>query len=255
MPVVTRRAARRVRKSASPAPVTPKRRRRVARRSASPSPVRKARPARRIRGKVVRKLFRSPPNTASRSRRRAIGIARMARRGANARRARAGPGARAMQALFKMPKGFLRRARKPRKACKKGHKRVGRVCKPKSHIPAVGSKAQVWKGLAKHTSGGLKKKDILRLTLTRAGKKVHRYVSAKKHQRGKSLRRKAGNTKALAAWRMAVRRAAGGKIPRKGTDAYKRAKALYAALMAGKRQSLSPVRARSPRRAPRRRTA
>lgn len=45
-------------------------------------------------------------------------------------------------------------------------------------IPAVGSKAQVWHGTAKHTSGGLTKKDLMK---TRKG----RIVSKKKHAAGK----------------------------------------------------------------------
>uniref|UniRef100_A0A6C0D7Z6 Uncharacterized protein n=1 Tax=viral metagenome TaxID=1070528 RepID=A0A6C0D7Z6_9ZZZZ len=45
-------------------------------------------------------------------------------------------------------------------------------------IPAVGSKAQVWHGTAKHTSGGLVKKDLMK---TRKG----RIVSKKKHAAGK----------------------------------------------------------------------
>ena len=45
-------------------------------------------------------------------------------------------------------------------------------------IPAVGSKAQVWHGTAKHTSGGLTKRDLMK---TRKG----RIVSKKKHAAGK----------------------------------------------------------------------
>ncbi len=44
-------------------------------------------------------------------------------------------------------------------------------------ISAIGSKAQVWHGTADHTSGGLKKKDLMR---TRAG----RIVSKRKHSAG-----------------------------------------------------------------------
>ena len=43
---------------------------------------------------------------------------------------------------------------------------------------AVGSKSQVWHGTAKHTSGGLTKKDLMK---TRKG----RIVSKKKHAAGK----------------------------------------------------------------------
>jgi hypothetical protein len=46
-----------------------------------------------------------------------------------------------------------------------------------SHIPAVGSKAQVFHGTAKHTSGGLTKKDLM--------KHKGRIISRKKHAAGK----------------------------------------------------------------------
>lgn len=45
-------------------------------------------------------------------------------------------------------------------------------------IPAVGTKAQVWHGTAKHTSGGLVKRDLMK---TKKG----RIVSRKKHAAGK----------------------------------------------------------------------
>ena len=45
-------------------------------------------------------------------------------------------------------------------------------------IPAVGTKAQVFHGTAKHTSGGLKKSDLMK---TKKG----RIVSKKKHALGK----------------------------------------------------------------------
>lgn len=45
-------------------------------------------------------------------------------------------------------------------------------------MPAVGTKAQVYHGTAKHTSGGLVKKDLM---LTKKG----RIVSRKKHAAGK----------------------------------------------------------------------
>jgi hypothetical protein len=46
-----------------------------------------------------------------------------------------------------------------------------------SHIPAVGSKAQVFHGTAKHTPGGLVKKDLM--------KHHGRIISRKKHAAGK----------------------------------------------------------------------
>ena len=45
-------------------------------------------------------------------------------------------------------------------------------------IPAVGKKAQVWHGTARHTSGGLTKKDLMK---TKNG----RIVSRRKHAAGK----------------------------------------------------------------------
>lgn len=47
----------------------------------------------------------------------------------------------------------------------------------KAKMPAVGSKAQVWHMTAKHTSGGLTKKDLM--------KHKGRIVSKKKHALGK----------------------------------------------------------------------
>jgi len=47
----------------------------------------------------------------------------------------------------------------------------------KMKMPAVGSKAQVWHGSAKHTSGGLTRKDLM--------KHKGRIVSKKKHALGK----------------------------------------------------------------------
>jgi hypothetical protein len=47
-----------------------------------------------------------------------------------------------------------------------------------ARIPAKGTKAQVWHGTARHTSGGLTKKDLMK---TKKG----RIVSRKKHAAGK----------------------------------------------------------------------
>ena len=44
-------------------------------------------------------------------------------------------------------------------------------------VPAVGSKAQVWHGTARHTSGGLTKKDLM--------KHKGRIISKRKHALGK----------------------------------------------------------------------
>ena len=54
----------------------------------------------------------------------------------------------------------------------------GKGTRKASKMPAVGTKAQVFHGTAKHTSGGLKKKDLMK---TRKG----RIVSRTKHALGK----------------------------------------------------------------------
>ena len=64
----------------------------------------------------------------------------------------------------------------------------GRSTRKAGRIPAVGTKAQVFHGTAKHTSGGLTRKDLMK---TKKG----RIVSRKKHAAGKralSRLRKAG---------------------------------------------------------------
>jgi hypothetical protein len=55
--------------------------------------------------------------------------------------------------------------------------RRGGATRRAAKMPAVGSKAQVWHGSAKHTSGGLTKKDLM--------KHKGRIVSRKKHALGK----------------------------------------------------------------------
>ena len=64
--------------------------------------------------------------------------------------------------------GGKRRTRKNRNAAMEGG----------AKIPAVGTKAQVWHGNAKHTSGGLTKSNLMK---TKKG----RIVSRKKHAAGK----------------------------------------------------------------------
>ncbi len=65
-----------------------------------------------------------------------------------------------------------------RKAERKSRKQEGGA-----KIPAVGSKAAVFHGTAKHTSGGLTKKDLMK---TKRG----RIVSRKKHAAGQKAIRK-----------------------------------------------------------------
>lgn len=63
--------------------------------------------------------------------------------------------------------------RRSRKSCRKNNMMMGGA-----KIPAVGSKAEVYHGSAKHTSGGLTRKDLMK---TKRG----RIVSRKKHAAGK----------------------------------------------------------------------
>ena len=62
---------------------------------------------------------------------------------------------------------------------KNRNNRVNRVNRVNggANVPAVGSKVQVWNGTAKHTSGGLRKGDLM--------KNKGRIVSKKKHAAGK----------------------------------------------------------------------
>jgi len=151
---------------------------------------------------------------------RAIRIGRKVRR--MYRAAAAGPRRTAMRKLFRTIKGRVIRPRK---------------------LKATGSKAQVWKGRALHTSGGLTKNDILRLSIVRGGKRVHRYVSKRKHALGKA--RKGPASHALLVWRRALKVVTGGVVPRKGTDAYRKAKALYAQLLNRRSAGLSVKKSRS----------
>jgi hypothetical protein len=97
-----------------------------------------------------------------------------------------------------------------------------------SAVKSVGSKAEVYKGLAKHTSGGLVKKDIVRVALKRKGELVgYRYKS-----RAKSMAMKKRKVPVQGrVWRMALKQVTGGAIPRKGTQAYRMAKALMRQLL------------------------
>jgi hypothetical protein len=105
----------------------------------------------------------------------------------------------------------------------------------------VGTKAQVYKGVAHHTKTGLKKKDIVRVKVgMRAGKVLYRYKSARKHRLGK--RGKTGNVRALRAWRMALRQVTGGRIPKKGTADYAAAKEVYLRLLQGARIPLGSLK-------------
>lgn len=78
-------------------------------------------------------------------------------------------------------------SRAPKKAKKATTKKKTMKKKTTSKIPAVGSKAQVWHGTAKHTSGGLYKKDLLK-------NKRGRIVSKRKVAAGRKLYSKHKNT-------------------------------------------------------------
>jgi hypothetical protein len=69
--------------------------------------------------------------------------------------------------------GMMRRSRKQ----SGGAKKVAKKTRKAGKTPAVGSKAQVFHGSAKHTSGGLTKSDLM--------KHKGRIVSRKKHALGK----------------------------------------------------------------------
>jgi hypothetical protein len=140
-------------------------------------------------------------------------------------------------------------AKKARRHRRKGHKKAHKAGKVHK-IRAVGSKASVYKGHAKHTSGGLTKKDILRLTIRRGGKKVgYRYVSKRKHAAGQKLQRKLkasgkSTRRFLRLWRLAIRRVTGGRIPKKGTAEYAKVKALYKGLLARGGSKETPMKVR-----------
>lgn len=131
------------------------------------------------------------------------------------------------------------KARIAAKAKATRHKhRVGRVRRARaghaSAVLKVGTKAQVYKGLAHHTKSGLKKGDIVKVKVgVRNGKAVYRYKSAKKHAAGRAG--KTGNLRALRAWRTALRQVTGGRIPKKGTADYAAAKKVYLQLLQGAR--------------------
>jgi hypothetical protein len=71
---------------------------------------------------------------------------------------------------------MMRRSRKQSGGAKKAAKKTRKASKA-GKTPAVGSKAQVFHGSAKHTSGGLTKSDLM--------KHKGRIVSRKKHALGK----------------------------------------------------------------------
>lgn len=69
----------------------------------------------------------------------------------------------------------------------------------------VGTKVQVWRGKARKTSGGLYKKDIVRVKVTVGDKKVWRYKSKKQKKKGKQ--KYAKSQKSRSKWTMALQKA------------------------------------------------
>jgi len=135
--------------------------------------------------------------------------------------------ARAAAAEARRRRAAARKASKARRAGVRAARKAAKAAKPLK-IKAVGTKAEVYKGLAKHTSGGLKQKDIVRKAVGRRGTKtVYRYMSKKKAAAGKAR----GLPKALMAWRSALRRVGAKGVPKKGTSAYRAAKVEYAKIM------------------------
>jgi hypothetical protein len=83
---------------------------------------------------------------------------------------------------MKMPNTMTMQGGRRRRGKKSGTRRQGggQMKMPNMHggaMPAVGSKAQVWHGSARHTSGGLTKKDLM--------KHKGRIISKRKHALGK----------------------------------------------------------------------
>jgi hypothetical protein len=153
-------------------------------------------------------------------------VARAAAAEARRRRAEARKVSKARRVARRGAAKAARAGRKIVRAARKGLKRYSAL--HKSGVKAVGSKSEVFKGLAKHTAGGLKKKDIVRKVVGRRGKKtVYRYMSKKKASAGK----RRGLPKALKAWRSALRRVGAKGVPKKGTAAYAAAKAEFAKIM------------------------
>lgn len=180
---------------------------------------------------------------AGSSTRRHFGVARHARRGA--RKAGAVRAVSAARRLFKSASVQQRKLSAARRRARRGARKVAkhaaaaarkRIAANKATVvKAVGTKSEVYKGLARHTSGGLKACDIVRKTIRRGGKVVHRYASKKKAVAGKAR----GLPTALRMWRSALKKAGARGVPRKGTSAYKRAKSIYMAMKADQSRSHS----------------
>ena len=98
------------------------------------------------------------------------------RRRSRRTRRKQGGGASASTQSVPMMKGG-RRSRRSRRKQRGGQSTLSVPMMKGGAKPAVGSKAQVWHGSARHTSGGLTKKDLM--------KHKGRIISRKKHALGK----------------------------------------------------------------------
>lgn len=186
----------------------------------------------------------------SATRRRHFGVARRARR--DARKAGAARAVSAARRLFKSVSVQRRKLSAARRDARRGARKAAAARKAvlgaarkaglkrysamhKTVVKAVGTKSEVYKGLARHTAGGLRKSDITRKTIRRGRKVVHRYVSKKKAEAGKAR----GLPSALKMWRAALKKAGAKGVPKKGTSAYKRAKSIYRKMQSDSSRSSS----------------
>ena len=102
------------------------------------------------------------------------------------------------------------------------------------HHKVVGARAQVYKGHAKHTKGGLTKSGITKISVGKGKNKHNRYVSTKKRSLAK-------RNSALTAWVKAAKsegylqKGNFKPLPKKGTAAYNRI--AQKAHLSGKRSS------------------
>lgn len=103
------------------------------------------------------------------------GRRRRGRKGSRRTRRKQNGGQMSTQSVPKMMGGRRRRSRRRQSG---GQPTVPPMPKMAGGaVPAVGSKAQVWHGTARHTSGGLMKKDLM--------KHKGRIISKRKHALGK----------------------------------------------------------------------
>jgi hypothetical protein len=108
------------------------------------------------------------------------GRRRRGRKGSRRTRRKQYGGQMSTQSVPKMMGGRRRRSRRRQSGGQMATMTMPKMVMPKmtgGAMPAVGSKAQVWHGTARHTSGGLTKKDLM--------KHKGRIISRRKHALGK----------------------------------------------------------------------